>query len=313
MPIVLLACVILLGYGWSTRWAWHFTRSAATPTQRAPPVFASIFSLPYLCHRRRAMALLACSSARKPLWRSAGRRSAAVVIFTAVVLGGTRSAAEGTARLARSWRLCPDDVVDVLLVLDVSAYCSTIAEGASSSSPSRVVARPGFRTRHAASLRGGTRLRIARWHPAGTKDVAIGGCTANRPLRARRGTARRRHFRYATRRPTIRPPFLRFLSDRYRGHRFWLGSTVLHWSYSNSLILLLGFLAILALGRGAVILTADSTSPCHGPSACPAFCSRAWFKAPIRRWLCAAIVLAITAVIGSSSAPALSRSVSRRS
>ena len=179
-------------------------------------------------------------------------------IFTAVVLGGTRlGGGRGgpTGSVFGAYILM--SVVNVLLVLNVSAYYSSIAEG--------VILILAVL---AASLSGDSELarqlrliaaRFSAWR-AGTLPRQIGG--ADRQLRGHLPNAGKL-------RPGGSPPFwvrhaeaLRHALPSYFCFvavvvvtELWLGSAVLHWSYWNSLIVLSSFLAILALGQGTVILT----------------------------------------------------------
>ena len=179
-------------------------------------------------------------------------------IFTAVVLGGTRlGGGRGgpTGSVFGAYILM--SVVNVLLVLNISAYYSTIAEG--------VILILAVL---AASLSGDSELarqlrliaaRFSAWR-AGTLPRQIGG--ADRQLRGHLPNAGKL-------RPGGSPPFwvrhaeaLRHALPSYFCFvavvvvtELWLGSAVLHWSYWNSLIVLSSFLAILALGQGTVILT----------------------------------------------------------
>jgi ribose transport system permease protein len=177
-------------------------------------------------------------------------------IFTAVVLGGTRfGGGRGgpTGSIVGAYILM--SVVNVLLVLNVSAYYSTIVEGiililavlaASLSRDSELA----LQLRFAAA-------RFTAWR-AGALPRQIGG-----------GDRRLRRQLPGTTRSGGSPPFwirnantLRYALPSYACFlavvvvtELWLGSAVLHWSYWNSLIVLSSFLAILALGQGTVILT----------------------------------------------------------
>jgi len=179
-------------------------------------------------------------------------------IFTAVVLGGTRlGGGRGgpTGSVFGAYILM--SVVNVLLVLNVSAYYSTIAEGvililavlaASLSSDSELARQLRL-----------TAARFSAWR-AGTLPRQIGG--GDKRLRDRLTKAAKvarngvppfwtRHagaLRYAL------PSYVCFVAVVVVTE-LWLGSAVLHWSYWNSLIVLSSFLAILALGQGTVILT----------------------------------------------------------
>ena len=185
-------------------------------------------------------------------------------MFAAVVVGGT--AAGRRARRCRSARSFGAYilmiVVNILLVLNVSAYYSTVAEGSililavlagsleaalrRSRATCGALIAPGlarWRRRHAAvpsQARRAKRLTLAR-HAAAER-------------RARRPSHRlwRRHAESAAlcaaglcllRRWCCRRPSSSF------------GNALVNWRYYNSLIVLSSFLAILALGQGAVILT----------------------------------------------------------
>jgi ribose transport system permease protein len=178
-------------------------------------------------------------------------------IFTAVVLGGTRlGGGKGgpTGSVVGAYILM--SVVNVLLVLNVSAYYSTIAEGvililavlaASLSTDSELAVQLRF-----------VAARFSAWR-AGALPRQVGGDQRLRRQSPGTGKARRGDT----------PPFwirnadaLRFAVPSYVCFvavvvvtELWLGSAVLHWSYWNSLIVLSSFLAILALGQGTVILT----------------------------------------------------------
>jgi ribose transport system permease protein len=178
-------------------------------------------------------------------------------IFTAVVLGGTRlGGGKGGPSGSVVGAYILMSVVNVLLVLNVSAYYSTIAEGvililavlaASLSTDSELAVQLRF-----------VAARFSAWR-AGALPRQVGGDQRLRRQSPGTGKARRGDT----------PPFwirnadaLRFAVPSYVCFvavvvvtELWLGSAVLHWSYWNSLIVLSSFLAILALGQGTVILT----------------------------------------------------------
>jgi ribose transport system permease protein len=148
-------------------------------------------------------------------------------------------------------------VVNILLVLNVSAYYSTIAESlililavlASSLSRDSELAR---------QIRGGVmwvsawrNSRLPRQIAGGDKRLAIGDVdsppTGTEPVpgfRVRHAEA----LRYAL-------PAYAALVIVVVVTQLWLGNAILNWTYWNSLIVLSSFLAILALGQGTVILT----------------------------------------------------------
>ena len=148
-------------------------------------------------------------------------------------------------------------VVNVLLVLNVSAYYSTIAEGvililavlaASLSADSELAVQLRF-----------TAARFAAWR-AGALPRQIGGGDQRlqRQLasagKVRRGGSPPFWIRNADALRYALPSFVCFVAVVVVTE-LWLGNAVLHWGYWNSLIVLSSFLAILALGQGTVILT----------------------------------------------------------
>jgi ribose transport system permease protein len=179
-------------------------------------------------------------------------------IFTAVVLGGTRlGGGRGGPAGSVFGAYILMSVVNVLLVLNVSAYYSTIAEG--------VILILAVL---AASLSGDSELarqsrliaaRFSAWR-AGMLPRQIGG--ADRQLRGhlpntgkvRPGGSPPFWIRHAEALRHALPSYLCFAAVVIVTE-LWLGNAVLHWSYWNSLIVLSSFLAILALGQGTVILT----------------------------------------------------------
>ncbi|MDQ6437446.1 ABC transporter permease [Mesorhizobium sp. LHD-90] len=179
-------------------------------------------------------------------------------MFAAVVVGGTRlgggqGGPVGTVFGAYILMM----VVNILLVLNVSAYYSTIAEGAililavlaGSISHGSVLAQ---------QLRA-AKARFAAWR-AGMLPSQLD--RADRRLRI---AAPARETKAAA----VRPPFhirhaetLRYALPAYLCllvvvvvTQFWLGRAIFNPGYWNSLLVLSSFLAILALGQGTVILT----------------------------------------------------------
>lgn len=177
-------------------------------------------------------------------------------VFAAVVVGGTRlggGRGEPSGSIIGAYILMI--VVNILLVLNVSAYYSTIAEGlililavmAASLSRDSVLAG---QIRSAAA-------RVAAFR-AHTLPHQIGGGDKRLPAEAgepKQAEAQapfwRRHgesLRFAL------PSYVCFVLV-VLVTQFTLGQTLLNWDYWNSLIVLSSFLAILALGQGTVILT----------------------------------------------------------
>ncbi|MBA3517825.1 MAG: ABC transporter permease [Rhizobiales bacterium] len=182
-----------------------------------------------------------------------------LTIFAAVVVGGTRlgggrGGPVGTIFGAYILMI----VVNLLLVLNISAYFSTIAE----SMILLLAVLAGSASRHsilAQRMRtAGTRFKAWRAGqlpsqlPGGDQRLSlerIGGgreqpASAAVPFWVRHGET----LRYAA------PAYVCFLLVVVIT-QLWLGHAVFSWNYWNSLVVLSSFLAILALGQGAVILT----------------------------------------------------------
>jgi ribose transport system permease protein len=177
----------------------------------------------------------------------------AAVVVGGTVLGGGRGGPVGSIFGAYILMM----VVNILLVLNVSAYYSTIAEGlililavlAASMSSDSTLAR---------QLRD-ARSRISAWR-GGRLPGQIGTAVHRLSLAAREAGAksssplpafRVRHaetLRYAL------PAYICFVVVIVVTQAV-LGNAAFNWTYYNSLIVLSSFLAILALGQGTVILT----------------------------------------------------------
>ena len=178
-------------------------------------------------------------------------------LFAAVVVGGSRLGGGqggplGTVFGAYILMM----VVNILLVLNVSAYYSTIAEGAILV----LAVLAGSLTRDSVLA---TQLRGLRsWIAA----RAAGALPEQLPATDRR--LRRRAIATSADR-SVEPPFLRRHAETLRhalpayvcliavvvATQLWLGRAAFSWSYWNALLVLSSFLAVLALGQGAVILT----------------------------------------------------------
>lgn len=176
-------------------------------------------------------------------------------VFTAVVLGGTllgggRGGAVGSVVGAYILMI----VVNILLVLNVPAYYSSVAEGAIL--VLAVLASSLNRHSPAADYLRLARLRLraradgtrARSHPATAFHPAL-------PRAARRDIARASWLERNRR-------ALRHVLPAYAGFALVLiatqivsGNALTNLGYFNSLLVLSSFLAILSLGQGAVILT----------------------------------------------------------
>ena len=180
-------------------------------------------------------------------------------MFAAVIVGGTklgggRGGPLGTVFGAYILML----VVNVLLVLNVSAYYSTIAEGsililavlAADLRPGSLLAR---HIRHVAlRMRARAQGRLASQRPAETQFLSLPALekqtqkmqTAMPGVLTRNAEA----LRFAL------PSYVCFVLVAI-ATQLTLGHALTSWSYYNSLIVLSSFLAVLALGQGTVILT----------------------------------------------------------
>ena len=175
-------------------------------------------------------------------------------IFTAVVLGGTllgggRGGCLGTVVGAYTLVL----VVNILLVLNVSAYYSSVAEG-TILILAVLAASLNRRSAIADYLRlGWLKLRARRdgtlpsAHPAPTRPFALPrAAAAVAPVAWLE--RHREQLRY------ILPAYAGFVVVLVATHLVY-GNTLTNPGYFNSLIVLASFLAVLALGQGAAILT----------------------------------------------------------
>lgn len=175
-------------------------------------------------------------------------------IFAAVVIGGTRLGGGqggllGTVLGAYVLLI----VVNILLAANVSAYYSTIAESgvllaavlAGSLSRDSTLARQlrGLRTRIAAARAG----ELAWQRPPADRRLAFGTPVAPPPLPSilRRNAATLRH---------ALPAWICLVGVLVVTQGV-LGNVFNGWGYWDSLLVLSTFLAVLALGQGAVILT----------------------------------------------------------
>jgi ribose transport system permease protein len=178
-------------------------------------------------------------------------------MFAAVVVGGTRlGGGRGGPLGSAIGAYILMIVVNILLVMNVSAYYSTIAEG----TILILAVLAGSVSRHSTLARQlrmlGTRLSARR---AGTlvsqlrqDDRRLALVRIGKPI----GVASRPS--YFTRNAEI----LRYALPAYICFvivvivtQLWLGGAILNPGYWNSLVVLSCFLAILALGQGTVILT----------------------------------------------------------
>lgn len=182
-------------------------------------------------------------------------------MFAAVVIGGTRlgggkGGLVGTIFGAFVLMI----VVNILLALNVSAYYSTIAEGAvllaavlvgSFARDSVLMEQLRRMAGIASALRSGTHVsrragtdRKLPFAAANTRPRAPSDTIAQPGFLRRHGTT----LRYAL-------PAYVCLALVLIATQFLLGNTLTSWGFWNSLLVLSTFLVILALGQGSVILT----------------------------------------------------------
>jgi ribose transport system permease protein len=259
MPVVLLG-VVLLAWAWlkGTRFGTALYAVGSDPeaaTAQGVNVTLTRF-LTYViaggCYGLAGVFISAQTGSGDPLVGNPLLLS----LFAAVVVGGTRLGGGqggplGTVFGAYILMM----VVNILLVLNVSAYYSTIAEG----TILMLAVLAGSLTRDAPLA---THLRGFRsWAAARAAGTVPGRLpAADRRLRLPAGPARAaaappsfltRHaetLRYAV-------PAYACLLAVVVATRVCLGDAALGWNYWNSLLVLSSFLAVLALGQGAVILT----------------------------------------------------------
>lgn len=175
-------------------------------------------------------------------------------MFAAVVLGGTllgggRGGPVGTIFGAYVLMM----VINILLVLNVPAFYSSIVEGSI-----LILAVLGASLTRSSVLVTTLRTllrRTAAWR-AGALPHQLDLAETRLNLPAPKPTYERPPFwtRHAEALRTALPAYLCFAVVLV-ATQFVLGNAVLSWTYYDSLIVLGGFLAILALGQGAVILT----------------------------------------------------------
>jgi len=178
-------------------------------------------------------------------------------IFGAVVVGGTRlGGGRGGCVGSMLGAYILMVVVNILLVLNVSAYYSTIVEGCILilAVLAGAISRHSRAARH---LRAGF-VRFQAWRKGMLPRQA--GRAAKRLVMP--GTE-------APQRIIPTPPFLKRNAESIRyalpayvcfvivlvATELMIGRAILHWSYYNSILVLSSFLLVLALGQGTVILT----------------------------------------------------------
>jgi ribose transport system permease protein len=261
MPLVILAVLVALWrYLKGTRlgtaiYAIGSDGEAARSTGiRVPRIQFAVYVLANACYGLAGVFISAQTGAGDPLVGN----PMLLQVFAAIVVGGTRlGGGRGTPLGSIVGAYVLMMVVNILLVLNVSAYYSTIAEGLILflAVLSGALGRKAALATHLREIV--TRLRARRQSmlpgQLGRTDRRLGF------VAMRSGAAR----------PTARPPFwirhaesLRYALPAYvcfglvvLATQLVLGNALFSWQYYDSLIVLSSFLAILALGQGAVILT----------------------------------------------------------
>jgi ribose transport system permease protein len=177
-------------------------------------------------------------------------------VFAAVVLGGTvlgggRGGCVGSIVGAYTLMI----VINILLVLNVSSYYSTIAEGGIL----LLVVLSGSLNRHSpiafylrlmrTKLLAYAKGTLASMHPDPAGKPVLPGATARPPADASPWL-----LRYGEMLRTVVPAYIGFVVVLIVSQLIY-GSTLDNAGYFDSLLVLSSFLVILALGQGAAILT----------------------------------------------------------
>lgn len=178
-------------------------------------------------------------------------------MFAAVVVGGTRlgggqGGPVGTVFGAYILMM----VVNILLVLNVSAYYSTIAEGVIL--VLAVLAGSMSRDSILATQLRAARARFSAWRAGmlpSQLDRQDRRLRIASPIRERGGVQRPPfHIRHAETLRYAIPAYICLVAVVVVT-QLWLGRAIFNPGYWNSLLVLSSFLAVLALGQGTVILT----------------------------------------------------------
>lgn len=260
MPIVILAALIALWlYIKSTRFGTALyaigsdLESSRSAGIRVPWVQIGVYVLAGACYGLAGVFVSAQTGSGDPLIGN----SLLLQVFTAIVVGGTvlgggRGGPVGSIIGAYVLMM----VVNILLVLNISAYYSTLVEGVI-----LFLAVLSGSLSHDAPLAGHLReivTRLGAWR-RGMLPRQLGRENRRLAFISREGSAL----------PPARPGFwerhgqsLRYALPAYLcflvvilATQSMLGGALFSWQYYDSLIVLTSFLAILALGQGAVILT----------------------------------------------------------
>ncbi|HEY4164629.1 MAG TPA: ABC transporter permease [Dongiaceae bacterium] len=260
MPLVLLAIIVLLWlwlkggrFGTALYAVGSDAEAARARGIRVPWTLFLTYVLAGGCYGFSGVFVSAQTGAGDPLVGD----SMLLQIFGAVVVGGTRlGGGRGgcVGSIVGAYILMI--VVNILLVLNISAYYSTIVEGCILILA--VLASAISRHSRAAKQLRGLVTRIRAWrngmlpqqgHRAVQRLVLPGtqikASTAPMPSFLQRNAEA---IRYAL------PAYVCFVIVLVVTE-FTVGGALLHWGYYNSILVLSSFLLILALGQGTVILT----------------------------------------------------------
>ncbi len=260
MPIVVIG-VVLLGWAWlkGTRFGTAIYAVGSDPEAAAAQgvnVTLTKF-LTYVtaggCYGLAGVFISAQTGSGDPLVGNPLLLS----LFAAVVVGGTRLGGGqggplGTVFGAYILMI----VVNILLVMNVSAYYSTIAEGAI-----LILAVLAASLTRDSIL--ATQIRALRsWASARAAGALPGQLDATdrrlrRPLAAAPAAPAKAPSFFSRNAETLRyalPAYICLIAVVV-ATQLWLGRAAFSWNYWNSLLVLSSFLAVLALGQGAVILT----------------------------------------------------------
>ncbi len=260
MPIVILAAFIVLWlYIKSTRFGTAiYAVGSDAEASRSTGIHVSwiqfgVYVLAGACYGLAGVFVSAQTGAGDPLIGN----PMLLQVFTAIVVGGTqlgggRGGPAGSIVGAYVLMM----VVNILLVLNVSAYYSTLAEGVILflAVLSGSLGREAPLARHVreiiARLRAWNRGMLPRQLGGANRRLAFVGKSAEAaaPVHPPFWARHRESLRYAL------PAYICFLVV-ILATQYVYDSALFSWQYYESLIVLSSFLAILALGQGAVILT----------------------------------------------------------
>lgn len=261
MPLVVIAVVLALWFWLKATPFGNALYAVGSDPESAASVGVNVVLVRFLayviaggCYGLAGVFISAQTGSGDPLIGN----SLLLSMFAAVVVGGTRlgggqGGPVGTVFGAYILMM----VVNILLVLNVSAYYSTIAEGtililavlAGSISRDSVLAK---------------QLRLARDRFVAWRNGRLPGQLdrTDRRLRiAGRGRASEKaeavppfHVRHAEALRYALPAYICLVAIIVVT-QVWLGNAIFNFGYWNSLLVLSSFLAVLALGQGTVILT----------------------------------------------------------